>query len=304
MDTQLISILSFAGIASACGAALLGLRDIFGSKATPEPRTTIRRLPRPAEEAPSGVGKFDQWFERTLYLSGWELTPTAAMLLHLLVALALGGAVFVFTENILLTGIVAVAGFTLVLTILIAAQRRRVRKFVEQFPGSLDLLARAVRAGESLDQAIDLVGNSSREPLSTEFRRVAGQLEMGLSVSAAMKSLTTRMDLVDVRIFANTVSMHREVGGNLATTLERLAEVIRDRRAFHRQLKSVTGAGRFTALFIATLGPLLFGYMFFFQRQYAESLLNDPVGRVLLGYAVVSQLVGLFWVSRLLKSDL
>ncbi len=305
MEAQLISLLSFAAIASGCGAVLLGLRDVVGPRRTAE-GPTLRRLPRHLEESAEAgsIGQFDSWFESTLYQSGWALSPMGAVLLHLFVALCVGGLVFLLTENLLLTGLSGLAGFAAVMVALVLAQRRRVRKFLEQFPGSLDLLARAVRAGESLEQAIDLVGESSREPLSTEFRRCAGHLEMGLSVAATMRGLTRRMDLVDVRIFANTLSMHRDIGGNLATTLERLAEVIRDRRAFQRQIKSVTGAGRFSAMFIATLGPLLFAYMFVFQPEYGQGLLNDRIGQLMLSYAVVSQLVGLFWVSRLVKSDL
>lgn len=304
METQLISLVSFAGIASACGAVLLGARDVLRRRETVQPEV-VRRLPRRSRETDQSslTGRFDHWFERTLYLSGWPLNPQAAMLLHVLVAVLLGGSVFVLTENPLLTGIAAIAGFMAVLLWMIVSQRRRVAKFSEQLPGALDLLARAVRAGESLDQAIDLVGRSSHEPLATEFRRCSGQLQMGLSLAATMEGLTDRFDLIDVRILANTLATHRDIGGNLAETLERLAEVIRDRRAFRRQLKSVTGAGRFTALFIATLGPLLFGYMFIFQPDYGRKLLEDPLGRTLLTYAVISQLVGLFWVMRLLKSD-
>ncbi len=304
MEAHLISLVSFAGIASACGAVLLGARDVLRRRETVQPEV-VRRLPRRSRETDQSslTGRFDHWFERTLYLSGWPLNPQAAMLLHVLVAVLLGGSVFVLTENPLLTGIAAIAGFMAVLLWMIVSQRRRVAKFSEQLPGALDLLARAVRAGESLDQAIDLVGRSSHEPLATEFRRCSGQLQMGLSLAATMEGLTDRFDLIDVRILANTLATHRDIGGNLAETLERLAEVIRDRRAFRRQLKSVTGAGRFTALFIATLGPLLFGYMFIFQPDYGRKLLEDPLGRTLLTYAVISQLVGLFWVMRLLKSD-
>jgi len=304
VEAHLISLVSFAGIASACGAVLLGARDVLRRRETVQPEV-VRRLPRRSRETDQSslTGRFDHWFERTLYLSGWPLNPQAAMLLHVLVAVLLGGSVFVLTENPLLTGIAAIAGFMAVLLWMIVSQRRRVAKFSEQLPGALDLLARAVRAGESLDQAIDLVGRSSHEPLATEFRRCSGQLQMGLSLAATMEGLTDRFDLIDVRILANTLATHRDIGGNLAETLERLAEVIRDRRAFRRQLKSVTGAGRFTALFIATLGPLLFGYMFIFQPDYGRKLLEDPLGRTLLTYAVISQLVGLFWVMRLLKSD-
>lgn len=306
MEGQLISLLSFAALASACGAVLLGLRDLFTPRPSASDVPSVRRLPRGIEQEENAgtIRRFDSWFERTLYMSGWPLSPVAAVLLHLMSSLLFAGPVYIVTDNLLLTAIAGLFGFAIVLISMVIAQRRRVKKFLEQFPGALDLLARAVRAGESLEQAIELVGESARDPLSTEFRRCSGQLDMGLSVSATMQGLTRRMDLVDVRIFANTLSMHRDVGGNLAATLERLAEVIRDRRSFQRQLKSVTGAGRFTALFIATLGPLLFAYLFIFQPQYGEGLLNDKVGQVMLGYAVVSQLVGLFWVSRLLKNDL
>lgn len=304
MDAQLISLVSFAGIASACGAVLLGARDLWLGRESAQAEA-VRRMPRRKHQPGDGsmVGRFDHWFERTLYLSGWPLNVMAAMLLHVLAATVVGGIVFILSDDLLLTAIAGTAGFFAVMLWMMASQRRRVAKFSEQLPGALDLLARAVRAGESLEQAIDLVGRSSHEPLATEFRRCSGHLAMGLSLPATMEGLAERFDLLDVRIFTNTVATHRDIGGNLAETLERLAEVIRDRRAFRRQLKSVTGAGRFTALFIATLGPLLFGYMFIFQPEYGRKLLDDSLGRTLLTYAVISQVVGLLWVSRLLKSD-
>lgn len=304
MDAQLVSLLSFAGIASACGAVFLGARDLVARRTVQE-LEVIRRLPRRKREddATSLSARFDRWFERTLYLSGWPMNALSAMLLHLLVAILLGGTAFILTDDVLLASVGAVFGFMAVLMSMVVSRQRRVAKFLEQLPGALDLLARAVRAGESLDQAIDLVGRSSHDPLATEFRRCAGHLQMGLSLPATMEGLTERFDLMDVRILANTLATHRDVGGNLAATLERLSDVIRDRRAFQRQLKSVTGAGRFTAMFIASLGPLLFGYLFIFQPEYAERMLNDPLGQAMLIYALISEVVGLLWVARLIKSD-
>ena len=106
-----------------------------------------------------------------------------------------------------------------------------------------------------------------------------------------------------VRIFSSAISVHRDAGGNIAETLERLARVIRDRRNYHRQMRAVTGAGRISVLVIAALGPLLFAYLFLFQPEYGQGLWEDSVGRGMLMLAVVLQVVGLFWVSRLLKSD-
>jgi tight adherence protein B len=164
-------------------------------------------------------------------------------------------------------------------------------------------MSRATRAGESLEQSIALVGQRAGEPLGLEFRRCSRHLQMGLSVSATMRALVHRLPLMDIRIMATTLSVHRQTGGNLALTLERMARVVRDRMNYRQQLKSVTAAGRFSAMLIAMAGPLLFAFMFVFQREYASKLLSLPLGNVLLIIAVVLELVGLVWISRLIRAE-
>lgn len=305
MEDSVLALLSFLAISCVGGAGLLRLHDTFSRPVEIED-PPLRQFPRrpQAEPAPAGVSRFDSWLERTLYLSGWSLSPLEASLLSILVALALGGMVLLASENLLAASIAGLAGLTFPLVGIILAQRKRVRRFAEQFPDALFLIARAVRAGESLDQAIELVGQTAHDPLAVEFRRCAGQMNMGLSVPAAMQGLQQRMDLMDVRIFANTIAMHRDLGGNLPATLERLAQVIRERYAYQRQLKSVTGAGRFSAMFIGLLGASLFAYLILFQPEYAQRLLESGTGQAMLCYAAVSQLAGLFWVSRIVRREL
>jgi tight adherence protein B len=126
---------------------------------------------------------------------------------------------------------------------------------------------------------------------------------MGLAIPACMKSLSQRVPLMDVRIFCNALAVHRQAGGNLPITLERLSEVIRDRMAYHRQLKSVTAGGRFSAMLISILGPILFVYLFVFQPQYGGKLLEDPMGQTMLMIAILCQIVGFVWVTWLIKKD-
>lgn len=304
-NANLLSLLSFAGIASAVGALLFAMRDVVGSfRRESALRRELRRLPRlTVDSEASSIGRFDLWFERALYMSGLNMTALEGALLLLLACVAGGGAVFVWLEDELLTVIAALASMAAAMGGIVWAKRRRMKRFEEQFPNSLDLLARAVRAGESLDQSLHLVGEATPDPVGTEFLRCAKQLDMGLSIKSCMSALAHRVDTMDVRIFCNTLAVHREAGGNLPHTLERLAEVIRDRMSYHRQLKSVTSAGRFSAMLIAILGPLLFVYLFVFQPEYGGRLVADPLGRTLLTIAVVSEVIGLIWVARLLKSD-
>lgn len=306
MDTvSLVSLISFASIASGCGALFFGLRELFvrGGKDSTLKRE-VRRLPRLRDEDATGmIESFDGWFERTLYVSGTNLTPIEGTLLVVLVTLAGAGAVFVATSSELFTLLVCAILVCLVFVTLVILARRRIAQFELQFPMALDLLARAVRAGESFDQSLLLVGEATQEPVGAELKRCAKQLELGLAMQTCMKGLSQRINLMDVRIFTTAVSVHREAGGNLPVTLERLAEVIRDRQSYHRQLRSVTGAGRLSSMLITALGPVLFVYLFVFQPEYGTKLVNDPMGHWMLVVAVILQLVGIVWVLNLLKSD-
>lgn len=249
------------------------------------------------------VEKFDVWFEHTLYLSGWNLTPIEGALAVTLIALTGSGLVFLATESVLLTMTAAVMLSVTALLSLLTVTRRRLERFESQFPTALDLLARAVRAGESFDRSLALVGEATEEPVGTELRRCAKQLELGLSVPTSMQGLAQRIGLMDTRIFANAVGVQRDSGGNLPATLERLAEVIRDRQSYHRQLKTATSAGRLSTMLITAAGPILFVYMFVFQPDYGLKLVNDPLGQWLLVVAVITQAIGIVWVLRLLKAD-
>lgn len=300
-----ITLLSFLGGTSLLAALFWGLRDLSRPADDPSAKPArLIRLPRFQElERPTFVQKIDSWLERSLYWSALPISTTAAAWLAVFIVMTLGGAVFVASENELFAVVAALFGLAGLASFLELRKRQRLSKYEQQFPAALDLLARAVRAGESVEQAMEVVGESLHEPAGIEFQRCAGQLEMGLSLAACMRSLGHRVDQMDTRIFATTLSVHRDAGGNLPVTLERLAEVIRDRMSYQRQLSSVTAAGRYSAMLIASVGPLLFLYFFLLQPQYGSKLTEDPMGRYVLAAAVVSEVIGIAWVMRLIRSD-
>ena len=306
MDQTLLPVAAFVAVLSAVGAVLFGLRDLFTSreKKRLEVKQLVRILPKDTDrDSQGGVQRFDRWFTLLLYQSGLGLAAGAAVMLFALCAIGTGGFVFVLTEEApvsILAGLLMMPG---VMGILVGIRRRRMKKFEEQFPNSLDILARAVRAGESVEQAIELVSKSTQEPVASEYRRCSNQLEMGLSVPATVQSLGDRIGQSDVKIFSSTLAIHRDGGGNLAEALERLASLIRDRLDYRRQMSSVTSGGRFSVLVILVLAPLLFGYLFLIRPEYGMGLWQDPIGRWMLLTSIVGQVLGMFWVSQILKSD-
>lgn len=303
------TIIVYVGMLLVLGGAAvyLVLRDLAARPAAAvavgAPR--IVRLPLSGDEpAPTSISEtLDQRFRHLIYQSGLDLSPLPAWLLMLCVGLAAGGAVFLWRDDLLLAVLAFLVGFGAPLLVYRQVRARRLTQFREQLPEAMELMSRSVRAGETLDQALDNVGRQTAEPAGLEFRRVARQVEMGLAVPAAMGSLVRRVPLTELRILSTALTVQRRTGGNLGETLDRLASVIRDRLSYQRQFLAATGASRVATLLIALTGPLVFAYMLVFQPDYIGQFFQLAGGYTMLATAVVLQVVGLAWIVSLLRSN-
>lgn len=247
--------------------------------------------------------RFDHRFHNLIYQTGMDLAPEAAFLTMVFGGLLVGGGLFVWRDDLAIGCLGFFLGFVAPWMYFVHRRSQRLSKIREQLPASMEMMARAVRAGETLDQAVDGAGKTTEEPLGIEWRRAARHLDLGLSVPAAMKSMTKRVPLVEMRILGTALNVQRRTGGNLGQTLDRLSRVIRDRLSYQRSFAAATGASRMATFLIALSGPLVFTYMMLFQNDYMGRFFTLPGGFALLSVAAVLQVVGLAWVFGLLRND-
>lgn len=313
LDLNLALSILFVALSLATAAVLMLFRDVTLRRRAAVDQglanggviSTLPRLQLPMEGPPprSLTGRIDYSFDRLVVESGLALTSETAFLVQVFCGLLLGGMLFIWHDHEL-------AGVGGMLVGMVAShcyfqfhRYRRQHALREQLPDAMDMMARAVRAGETLDQAMALAGSTSPNPLGLEIRRCARQMDMGLSMEATMRSLVRRAALTEVRILAAAFMVQRQTGGNLPLTLERLAAVIRDRLSHYRHFRASTAAGRIGTMLIVAAGPLVALYMYVWQRDYIMKFVELPHGWQLLGAAAGLQLIGLLWVFRLLRTD-
>lgn len=175
------------------------------------------------------------------------------------------------------------------------------RNLQEQLPDVFFLLARSLRAGRSMDQAMALVGDQGVPPLSREFARMHQQIELGLPMAEVLRGTAKRLQIVDFNVFAALVSLHRSVGGNLPVLLDRLAASTRDRNQFEGQYRAATVLGRYSAALIAALAALIVSYLYFVHREWALRFFESSTGVALFCTAVTLEALGLvllFWMLQ------
>jgi tight adherence protein B len=305
-----ISLLCFVAISAIVGTVFLLIRDLLmspspsgGTLVGRPPGGRLRRTPTVFDEqaATSLSKRFDQSFNRLVLESGWDINPSTAFLFLIACGLFIGGVILNVVNNPFSAMAGFVGGIFVGFVTLIVRRNRRMNRIQNELPSVMDLLARAVRAGRSIDQAIALLGDECSGELGKEFSRCSGQMQMGRSLTAVMNSLANRVRIVDLKLVALTLIVHRKSGGNLAHTLERMSGVIRDRMTARRQMRATTGAGRSSTLLIAVVSPLAYIVMFAMAPEHMEVLYTDPMGRMLFALAIVLEIVGIIWVLGLLR---
>jgi tight adherence protein B len=182
-------------------------------------------------------------------------------------------------------------------------QHRRLAAFQEQLPEALDMLVSAMRAGYSFQTAMKLVGEEMPSPLGAEFLQFYDEQRLGVEVRAALLALQDRSASPDMKMFVTAVLIHRDTGGNLSEVLSNIADVMRQRADVHRQVDTLTAQSKLSARILAVLPLLVFGAVISMDREFIQPMLAEPVGRFMLGYAVVSVLLGYLILMRIAKVE-
>jgi tight adherence protein B len=226
--------------------------------------------------------------------------PHLVLISVVLAAVGLGLAL-VFSMPAVMWLMLAVAGFSVPWIWLMWRRRKRLKAFAAQMPEAMDMLARALRAGQSLAAGIGLVGKEMPPPLGKEFARVFEEQNLGLSLEESLRELTERVPNMDLKFFATAVVLQRQTGGDLAEILEKIASLIRQRFQIWGQVQALTGEGRLSGVVLLALPVLLFFAMYYLNRDYVMLLFTDPMGRRMLVGAVIMQILGALVIRKIVN---
>ena len=179
-------------------------------------------------------------------------------------------------------------------------RKARRDKLINQLPKAFDLMVRVIRAGQSVSQAFQAVGDGFDEPLGSEFIRCQQQQNLGLPPDVVFQEMAERSGVLEFRIFVMAMLIQRQAGGNLSEVLERLAALIRGRQRLRRHVRTLTAEGRLQGIALLILPFVMYAAMYVINRPYAAELLNHP--GLLWGTAVLMG-IGVLWIRKIVNYD-
>ena len=204
---------------------------------------------------------------------------------------ALGSLIFGF-----LVGVVMILGVRFM-------AKRRMRKFEQQLPDTLQLLAGTLRAGYSLPQGLEAVSKESAEPMGYELTRVMTEARLGRELEEALAAAAERLSSPDFAWAVMAISIQREVGGNLNELLMTVSDTMVQRERLKGEIATLTAEGKMSAILLGGLPPGLGLVMWIMNPEYINQLFVEFLGNVFLGLGIVSSIIGLVWMKKVITID-
>lgn len=240
------------------------------------------------------------WFENYAEQSGIVLRLSTALFVTLGSATLSGIAVGAAFGRLWLGVIGAAVGLIAPLIYLRLRRRRRMRQLTLQLPEAFEVIGRAVRAGQTVPAALQLIADECESPVSDEFRKCYEEQNLGVSYETALRNLARRTGIMELRMFVVGLLIQMRCGGNLVDLLTNLSGMIRKRIKLEQKVKALTGEGRIQAAILIVLPIIAFGCITILSPEYIQSLIERPK---LIAGTVGAQMLGALWIRHIIRFE-
>ncbi|MGE8690775.1 MAG: type II secretion system F family protein [Achromobacter sp.] len=185
-----------------------------------------------------------------------------------------------------------------------ALRRRRARRFEQQLPMALLMLASALRAGVALATGLRHVVEQSGAPLAQEFGLMLREQRMGVPWDSALENLQGRMPADSTALVVAAMRIAAQTGGNLAEALESIAHTLRARLQLQAKLLALTSQGRLQAWIVGALPLFLLAVLNRLEPEIMGLLWTTPMGWAVLAVVAVLEIAGVLLIRRIIRIDI
>jgi len=242
---------------------------------------------------------------QALVHAGLLISPQRFMLLAAASGLFFAGMTWIFTTNAILCLVALPIGLLgvpkLVLKFLI---KRRRQKFTAYFADAIDVIVRGVRSGLTVGECLNIVGRELPAPVGPEFTLVNEGVKLGMTMAEVLQRMSDRLPTAEVRFFTIVLITQQSTGGNLAETLAKLSDVLRQRKRMRDKVNAMSSEAKASAAIIGSLPFILSGALSVLQPQIISLLFTTDIGNLWIGIGIVMMLIGSLVMRQMIQFDI
>jgi tight adherence protein B len=236
--------------------------------------------------------------------AGLAVTGRQFMIMSVVAGAAIAFVVFVMSGTLYIAVPAAIIGvFGLPNFVLARLRKRRIAKFVAEFPNAIDIIVRGVKAGLPLGDCIRVIANEASEPVRSEFRMITETQAMGLSLGEAVDRIAQRVPVTEANFFAIVINIQSKAGGNLSEALGNLSRVLRERKKMKGKIGAMSMEAKASAAIIGAVPFVVVGLLYVSSPAYVSLLWKTNHGIVVSCVAMVWMSIGIVMMKKMISFD-
>ncbi|MDY0870767.1 type II secretion system F family protein [Dongia rigui] len=242
---------------------------------------------------------------QALVHAGLQITPRRFMLFAAGSGLFFVAMTWLSTGNLLLCLVALPIGLLgvpkMVLKFLI---KRRRQKFTAYFADAIDVIVRGVRSGLTVGECLNIVSRELPPPVGPEFTLVNEGVKLGMTMAEVLQRMSDRLPTAEVRFFTIVLITQQSTGGNLAETLSKLSDVLRQRKRMRDKVTAMSSEAKASAAIIGSLPFILSGALAVLQPEIISLLFTTDIGNLWIGIGIVMMLIGSLVMRQMIQFDI
>lgn len=201
--------------------------------------------------------------------------------------------------GLLFGGVVTVLGWSAPKWVMESMWERRCTLLTNQLVDGLTIMGNSVKAGQSLNQAMERVVENMKSPLAQEMSLVLNKIRLGMSTEESLNEFAERIPRQDVQMLVTSVNILKETGGNLAETFATIVTTVRERQKVEKKIQALTAQGTMQAIIITLVPFVILGVFLLVDPNYVMPLFTRPLGWVALALMLALQTIGLVVMKKI-----
>lgn len=181
--------------------------------------------------------------------------------------------------------------------------KRRQARFLEEFPGAIDIIVRGIKSGLPVNDCLRIISNEVADPVGPEFGLLVESQKMGVPMDKGLERMLERMPMAEVGFLGIVITIQQKTGGNLAEALSNLSRVLRDRKKMKGKVMAMAQEAKASAAIIGALPPLVMTGLYILNPDYMSLMWTTQTGQALLVCSAFWMLIGILVMKKMINFD-
>lgn len=180
--------------------------------------------------------------------------------------------------------------------------RQRAIRCDAQSPALARSLATSLRAGRTLEQAIEAAADEIDPPLGSFVETAAARLAAGRPRGAVLELLDVETPGTAMATITETVRIGSGAAQRLPEILDHVAESLTERERLAADRRAGTAQARLSAIIVGGMPVVFLAMTAGSASAPARTLVGEPAGLVLLVVGLGLETAGIVWVRRVMRA--